>query len=409
MIDTRKAFGHKVRYFRDRRHWKQGVLAERSKLSQGDISKIETGSWPKDPSKELIERLANALEIPPRFLIAGTPLSSLFGQDESFAVGPKDSAHPLLVYFASALTGLNEDQRRELWALDEKAHEVCNGYDSYPLVLYRPRTKTDPLQNPDVPPREVYEIDQEHVATADFLILAAIFPSLGAGMELQLAYQACNSVILIKKKGQVLSRMVLGCPVRQEIVEYTDLSDLEGELRTAIDRLLPDLTAARSMHRQSPNSAVEYELGQRIREMREKRKLSPEELARRIGVAPATIENLESESRSEQINNPSLRMLRRIALALDTSETYLITGHVPPIHSTNLIFEVHREALEGYAREADMPFSDVDELWKAHVEIYQYELSVAGADKRTEIGDRKYWIGKYERLKERRAKGPGLF
>lgn len=409
MFDTRKAFGDKVRYFRNRRHWKQEVLATRSRLSQGDISKIETGSLLRDPSKELIEKLANALEIPPRFLVGGTPLSSLFGQSESFAVGPKDSAHPLLAYFASALTGLDENQREELWALDEKVHKVCNSYDSYPLVLYRPRTKTDPLQNPDVPSREVYEIDQEHVATADFLVLAAIFPSLGAGMELQLAYQACTCVILIKKKGQVLSRMVLGCPARQEIVEYTDLSDLEGALRAAIDKLLPDLTAARSMHRQSPNAASEYELGQRIREMRDKRKLTPEELARRIGVAPATIENLESESRSEQINNPSLRMLHRIALALDTSETYLISGHVPPIHSTNPIFEVHREALDNFAREADMPFSDFDELWKEHVEIYQYELSVAGADKRTEIGDRKYWVEKYERLKENRAKGPRLF
>jgi transcriptional regulator with XRE-family HTH domain len=409
MVDTRKAFGEKVRYFRNRRHWKQGVLASRSKLSQGDISKIETGSLPKDPSKELIEKLANALEIPPRFLVSGTPLSSLFGQSESFALGPKDSAHPLMTYFASALTGLKQKQRKELWALDEKVHEVCNSYDSYPLVLYRPRTKTDPVQNPDIPPREVYEIDQEHVATADLLILAAIFPSLGAGMELQLAYQACACVILIKKKDQELSRMVLGCPVRLEIVEYTHLSDLESELRAAIDKLLPDLTAARSMHRQSPNMPAEYELGQRIREMRDRRKLSQEELARRIGVAPATIEDLESESRSEQINNPSLQILRRIALVLDTSETYLVSGHTPPIHSTNPIFEVHREALESYAKEVNMPFGDCGELWTVHVEVYQYELSVAGADKRTEIGDRKYWVEQYERLKEKRRKGPGLF
>jgi transcriptional regulator with XRE-family HTH domain len=409
MFDTRKAFGEKVRYFRNRRHWKQGVLAERSRLSQGDISKIETGSLPKDPNKELIERLADALEIPPGFLVAGTPLSSLFGQSESFALGPKDSANPLMAYFASALTGLNPKQRKELWALDEKVHQVCNSYDSYPLVLYRPRTKTDPVENRDIPARKVYEIDQEHVATADLLILAAIFPSLGAGMELQLAYQACTCVILIKKKDQELSRMVLGCPVRLEIVEYTDLSDLESELRAAIDKLLPDLTATRAMHRQSPNAPAEYELGQRIREMRDKRKLSLEELARRIGVAPAAIEELESESRSEQINNPSLRMLRRMAVALDTSETYLISGHVPPIHSTNPIFEVHREALDNYAREVDMPFSDCDVLWTEHVEIYQYELSIVGADKRTEIGDRKYWVEKYERLKEKQHKGPGLF
>jgi 2'-deoxynucleoside 5'-phosphate N-hydrolase len=407
MFDTRTAFGDKVREFRNRRHWKQEVLATRSKLSQAEISKIENGN--KEPTKELIEKLANALEIPPEILVGGTPLSSLFGQAESLPVGPEDSAPPLLAYFASALTGLDQNQRTELWALDEVVHEVCNSYGSYPIVLYRPRTKTDPTDNPDVPPREVYEIDQEHVATADLLILATIFPSLGAGMELQLAYQACTCVILIKKKGQPLSRMVTGCLVRQEIVEYTDLSELEAKVREAIDKLLPDLTAARLMHRHSPNTAAEYELGQRIREMRDKRKMSSEKLARLIGVAPATIENLESESRSEQINNPSLRMLRRIALSLSTTETYLISGHVPPIHSTNPIFQIHREALDTYAREVDMPFSDYDELWKEHVEIFQYELSVAGADKRTEIGDRKYWVEKYERLKEKRHKGPGLF
>ena len=96
--------------------------------------------------------------------------------------------------------------------------------------------------------------------------------------------------------------------------------------------------------------AAEYELGQRIREVREKRRLETAELARRIGVGQATIENLESESRSEQINNPSLRMIRRIAQALSTSETYLISGHVPPIHLTNPIFQTHREALETFAR-----------------------------------------------------------
>ena len=413
MFDTRKAFGDKVREFRNRRHWKQEVLARKSKLSQAEISKIENGNLPKEPSKELIEKLAGALEIPPEILVAGTPLSSLFGQAESLPIGPKDSASALMAYFASALTGLKPSQRSELRALDDKVHEVCQSYsyDAHPLVLYRPSRETDPLDNPDVPPREVYEIDQEHVATADLLFLAAIFPSLGAGMELQLAYQACTYVILIKKKGQPLSRMVTGCPAMQKLVEYDNLTDLEVNLRAVIDEILPELTAARRSHRQTPNTAAEYELGQRIREYREKRRLTTEQLAERICVAPATIENLESESRSEQINNPSLQMLRRIARVLSVPETYLISGYVPPIHLTNPIFQRHREALESFARnpKINMPFSDFEELWKEHVEVYQFELSVAGADKRTEIGDHKFWVEKYEQLKEERAKGPGLF
>jgi len=78
MTDTRQAFGNKVRYFRNRRHWNQTVLAEKANLSQSDLSKIETGNLPGNPSTELIKKLADALEITPETLVSGTPLSILF-------------------------------------------------------------------------------------------------------------------------------------------------------------------------------------------------------------------------------------------------------------------------------------------------------------------------------------------
>ena len=399
--------GDKIRQFRTRRHWKQDVLADKSGVSQPEISKIETGSL--TPSLDLIKRIAQALEIPPEILVAGTAFASLFGQSDALPIGPEDEALPLLAYFASALTGLNDEQRKKIETLDEKVDEICRSYKGHPVVLYRPRTKTDPNANPDVPAREVYEIDQERVATADLLILAAVFPSLGAGMELQLALQACSSVILLVENGQPLSRMVIGCPVKKEIIYYSDLSDLEVRLREALKKLLPDLMEFRAGHQQVQNVVIDYELGRRVRDLRVQRGLSSPELARRVGVDADCIDILESESKPEQISNPSLRLLRRVAQALATSEAYLISGHVPPIHLTNPIFKKHREYLEAFAQEINMPFGEFEELWKDHVEMYQYELSVSGADKRIEIGDRRYWVERHGRYEEKSSKGKGLF
>ena len=228
-------------------------------------------------------------------------------------------------------------------------------------------------------------------------------------MELQLALQACSSVILLVENGQPLSRMVIGCPVKKEIIYYSDLSDLEVRLREALKKLLPDLMEFRAGHQQVQNVVIDYELGRRVRDLRVQRGLSSPELARRVGVDADCIDILESESKPEQISNPSLRLLRRVAQALATSEAYLISGHVPPIHLTNPIFKKHREYLEAFAQEINMPFGEFEELWKDHVEMYQYELSVSGADKRIEIGDRRYWVERHGRYEEKSSKGKGLF
>src|SRR5712691_3469204 len=124
--------------------------------------------------------------------------------------------------------------------------------------------KTSPSDNPDVPAREVYNIDRASVALSNLLIIDCIYPSLGAGMELQLALQSCSSVVLLTKENQILSRIVTGCPVRKRVVQYEDLSDLEVRLPEALDRLLPHLVDFRVAN---PSSQKHTNgLGDRIRQ-----------------------------------------------------------------------------------------------------------------------------------------------
>lgn len=403
MNEEKRTFGEKVRYLRNHRLWKQERLSDTSGLSQSEISKIENGQY-KTLNHETIKKLAKGLEIAPEVLVRGTPFASLFGQAEILPFGPIDSGPPLTAYFASALTGLTKKQKREIESLDQKIDEICNSYKSYSIALYRPRMNTDPVENPDVPNRDVYEIDRERVVTADLLILAAIFPSLGAGMELQLAHQSCKSVILLKKEGQPLSRMVSGCPVRMEIAEYKRLAELPGKVTRAMDSLLP-LVAQASPSELRPPGDTPDDFGSRLASMRDQRKFSQADLAKMVGVDAAYIESLESKP--EQITNPSLFMLRRLAKALRVDETYLVSGCVVPLHQKDPVFREHYETLRTLANETDMPESEFETLWVKHVENYQLSINVMGADRRTEVGNRRYWVEERQRFRRRKNEDNG--
>lgn len=266
--------GNKVKALRSQRGLNQDSLSD---LSQSEVSKVESGKV--RVGKETIQKLANALEIKPEDLVRNTDYADLFGQSPLYFFAQNNQELPISAYFASALTGLTDEQMSEIIALDEKIDEICRSYERYQVVLYRPRTVTSPKDNPEVSAKEVYEIDQTRVASADVIFLATIFPSLGAGMELQLALQSCSSIILLKKKGQKLSRMVLGCPAIQEIIEFDDLSELEEKVTEVLNKILPSIAEFRAANPQLQNTSTDFQLGSRICELRKRRGFSQEHLA----------------------------------------------------------------------------------------------------------------------------------
>lgn len=406
MTDNNNIFGEKVKFLRKHRHWTQEKLSDLAGLSQSEVSRIEKGRF-RDLNEDTIKRLARAFEIAPEALAQNTPFATLFGQSETLVCGPLYEGPPFTAYFASALTNLDDERLAEVESLDERVDQICRAYRPYPIFLYRPRLYTSPKSNPETSARAVYDIDQERVSTADLLILAALFPSLGAGMELQLALQSCSSIILLTKKGEPLSRMVQGCPAEKVIVEYDGLEELEGKLNEALRALLPRLAELRFSQIDPQGDAVSSDLGERIRRLRGDRNMKAGELARLVGVDEAYIQTLETKH--EQISNPSLRILRRVARALGVSEAYIISGQQVPIQQKDQRFNEHLKALDALAQETRMSVNDYKEMWAAHVEKYQYALSLPGADNRVGVGGRKYWMERYEQLKKKSAKGERLF
>jgi hypothetical protein len=72
-------------------------------------------------------------------------------------------------------------------------------------------------------------------------------------------------------------------------------------------------------------------------------------------------------------------------------------------------FAEHSDSLRAFAEETGMTVGDFNFLWNGHVDQYKHDLSISGVENRAEVGNRRYWAERYERLKKERAKDGKLF
>jgi 2'-deoxynucleoside 5'-phosphate N-hydrolase len=135
-------------------------------------------------------------------------------------------------YVSGVLTGASDLDG--LKAFYEAIAQVCAqaGIDAYV-----PHRVTDPVRNADLTPRQVYELDRIKVAAADLIIAYVGFPSLGVGMEIEIARQHNRPVLLLVEKDTRISRMARGNPAVIAEIRFTDFPDalrqLAGWLATA--------------------------------------------------------------------------------------------------------------------------------------------------------------------------------
>ncbi|MCL1467753.1 nucleoside 2-deoxyribosyltransferase [Argonema galeatum] len=133
------------------------------------------------------------------------------------------------VYISGPLTGI------------EQPAEIKAFYEAIALVgeemgfqAYVPHVNTDPINNPDVTPRQVFETDKNQVSASDLVIAYVGHPSLGVGMEL--AYAETNSIpiILVYEKGKVISRFPRGIPTVIHEVQFYDYEDALTQLKSVL-------------------------------------------------------------------------------------------------------------------------------------------------------------------------------
>lgn len=149
------------------------------------------------------------------------------------------------IYIAGPLTNLTDPERTKAFYKDLAAVARTHGHEPYLAFL----SGTDPVANPAVSPRDVYERDIAELEKSDLIVAYAGEPSTGMGLEIEHAHQKGIPVCLLYEKGRSVSRMLRGCPaVKREIV-FTDFANclsLFDELLTKL-RTVDDANSGNSV------------------------------------------------------------------------------------------------------------------------------------------------------------------
>lgn len=242
---------------------------------------------------------------------------AIFSHSSPGRSGPAPSAG-FTGYLASALTGLRDEQRSEVFELSDTVAEVCAKSG---IALYEPRKSTDPVHHAHVPDDQVFRLDRRRVARSDLIIYLAHYPSTGAGQELVIAQGALVPIIVLAYEGAPVSRMVTGLP-GTVLLRHRDLATLADGLTWRIEQLRPSMARRRAAFAEHHHAAF----GDRLRRLRQERGLTHEKLAAMMRV-PGLIsagELADWEAGSDQESNLHLVQLREIASALGVPPAELL-------------------------------------------------------------------------------------
>ena len=83
-------------------------------------------------------------------------------------------------------------------------------------------------------PREFYDRTYEVITKCDLFIGEVTSPSMGVGMEFQIAQEHKIPCIALCKKGVEPSIMITGIPATKEVIYYTDIDDLSKYLEETL-------------------------------------------------------------------------------------------------------------------------------------------------------------------------------
>ncbi len=147
------------------------------------------------------------------------------------------------VYVSGALTDVVNPS--ETKALYEKIGLLCQEIG---LQAYIPHKQTDPLNNPDISPREVFDQDKYQVGKSDLVIAYLGSLSFGVGMELAYAETNKTPIILLYETGKRISRFPRGIPTVIAEIQFNDYPDALNQLKNILAKWNPE-------HPQFPLSA----------------------------------------------------------------------------------------------------------------------------------------------------------
>ena len=135
------------------------------------------------------------------------------------------------VYISGALTGIEKPE--EVKTFYEAIGLLC---ESIGFKAYVPHMYTDPINNPEVSPTQVFERDKYQVSTSDLVIAYMGSFSFGVGMEL--AYAETNNIpiVIVYEKHKNISRFPLGIPTLIAEVQFQTYEDALNQLKNVLEQ-----------------------------------------------------------------------------------------------------------------------------------------------------------------------------
>jgi hypothetical protein len=103
-------------------------------------------------------------------------------------------------------------------AIQDAGHQVTS-----PWVL-------GPIEHSKPTVVDVFQRDKKGAEECDILVADVSEPSIGVGMEIMAAYKMGRRIILVSKKGRVMSRMLQHMD-KKETVEFEEDEELYASLR----------------------------------------------------------------------------------------------------------------------------------------------------------------------------------
>lgn len=137
------------------------------------------------------------------------------------------------IFFAGPLTNLtNPDATKSFY---KKLADVAqkHGFDYFWAFL----NGTDPVNNPDVTPAQVYEVDTRELSRSNLMVAYMGEPSTGTGIEIEFAQNNNIPVYILYEKGKHVSRMLRGCPAIKKELVFENEEDALKQFDALLTRL----------------------------------------------------------------------------------------------------------------------------------------------------------------------------
>jgi hypothetical protein len=144
-------------------------------------------------------------------------------------------------YVCGPLTELSSSQQKSVKLFYQRIADVCEKING--ARAFVPHEHYDPIKHISFTPQDVYNAEKHQVADlTSLLIVVAIAPSWGGGMEVEIANQNKVPIIILCEKEKLenrkVSRCLRGSPALIDILTYTTeqeaLEKLEKKLAEII-------------------------------------------------------------------------------------------------------------------------------------------------------------------------------